>query len=98
MISGEYSIVFLKNIYIFIFSFRYYGSFKGLDADEVTEYTDNVWRTLYKLLKLLSDNPGAKRIAEMSKAKVEKFKQFVPVLQCICNRGLQKRHWDKVTK
>ncbi|CAG9858599.1 unnamed protein product [Phyllotreta striolata] len=76
----------------------YYGPFKGLDADEIAEYTDSVWKVLYKLLKALSDNPGAKRVAEMTKAKVEKFKQFVPVLQCVCNKGLQKRHWDKISE
>jgi len=55
-----------------------------------------MWRTLYKLAKTLNDNPGAKRIAEMVRAKVEKFRQFLPVLQTVCNKGLQKRHWDKV--
>lgn len=81
-----------------IFFQRYYGPFAGLDADEVTDYVENVWRTLYKLAKTLSDNPGAKRIAEMVRAKVEKFRQFLPVLQTVCNKGLQKRHWDMVHK
>lgn len=58
---------------------------------------ENIWRTLYKLAKTLSDNPGAKRIAEMVRAKVEKFKQFLTVLQTVCNKGLQKRHWDMVS-
>lgn len=55
-----------------------------------------MWRTLYKLAKTLHDNPGAKRIAEMVRAKVEKFRQFLPVLQTVCNKGLQKRHWQQV--
>ncbi|XP_023310238.1 dynein heavy chain 3, axonemal [Anoplophora glabripennis] len=76
----------------------YYGPFAGLDADEVTDYIDNVWRTLYKLAKTLSDNPGAKRVAEMVRAKVEKFRQFLPVLQTVCNKGLQKRHWDMISE
>lgn len=77
-------------------NFRYYGSFADLDADQITEYVDSVWRTLYKLAKTLNDNAGAKRMAEMVRAKVEKFRQFLPVLQVVCNKGLQKRHWDKV--
>ncbi|KAL1497384.1 hypothetical protein ABEB36_008364 [Hypothenemus hampei] len=76
----------------------YYGPFADLDAEEITEYVDNMWRTLYKLAKTLSDNPGAKRIAEMVRGKVEKFKQFLPVLQTVCNKGLQKRHWDKISE
>lgn len=60
------------------------------------EEVEAMWRTLYKLSKTLHDNPGAKRIAEMVRAKVEKFKQFLPVLQTVCNKGLQKRHWGMV--
>lgn len=74
----------------------YYGPFYDLNADEITDYVENVWRTLYKLAKTLHDNPGAKRIAEMVRAKVEKFRQFLPVLQTVCNKGLQPRHWEKV--
>ncbi|KAG5895230.1 hypothetical protein JTB14_003447 [Gonioctena quinquepunctata] len=76
----------------------YYGPFCELDADQITENVDAVWRTLYKLAKTLSDNPGAKRIAEMVRAKVEKFKQFLPVIQTICNKGLQRRHWEKISE
>ncbi|CAH1180398.1 unnamed protein product, partial [Phaedon cochleariae] len=76
----------------------YYGPFADLDADQITDYVDGVWRTLYKLAKTLNDNPGSKRIAEMVRAKVEKFKQFLPVLQTICNKGLQKRHWDRISE
>ena len=67
-----------------------------LDAEEVKEEVDNMWRTLYKLAKTLYDIPGAKRIAEMIRAKVEKFRQYVPVLQVVCNKGLQDRHWEQV--
>ncbi|KAJ9576848.1 hypothetical protein L9F63_006622, partial [Diploptera punctata] len=73
----------------------YYGPFLLLDADEVKEEVDNMWRTLYKLAKTLYDIPGAKRIAEMVRAKVEKFRQYVPVLQVVCNKGLQDRHWTQ---
>ncbi|XP_066246402.1 dynein axonemal heavy chain 3 [Euwallacea similis] len=76
----------------------YYGPFAGLDANEITEYVDNMWRTLCKLVKIFSDNPGARRIAEMVRAKVEKFRQFLPVLQTVCNKGLQKRHWNKISE
>lgn len=72
------------------------GPFKDLDAEEIKESVENMWRTLYKLAKTLFDVPGSKRIAEMVRAKVEKFKQFVPVLQTICNPGIQERHWIQV--
>lgn len=72
------------------------GPFKGLDAEEIKEIVDNMWRTLYKLGKTLYDVPGSKRIAEMVRAKVEKFRQYVPVLQTICNPGIRDRHWKQV--
>ncbi|KAI4456226.1 dynein heavy chain family protein [Holotrichia oblita] len=76
----------------------FYGPFKELDADEVKDEVENMWRTLYKLAKVFHDNPGAKRIAEMVRAKVEKFRQFVPVLQTVCNKGLQDRHWAQISE
>lgn len=74
----------------------FYGPFADLDADGVAEEVETMWRTLYKLAKVFFDNPGAKRIAEMIRVKVEKFKYFVPLLQSVCNKGLRQRHWDRV--
>lgn len=74
----------------------YYGPFSVLDADQVREEVENMWRVLYKLAKAFFDNPGAKRVAETVRAKVEKFRQFLPVLQTVCNKGLQPRHWNRV--
>lgn len=86
-----------SNWLIFVLLFvRYYGPFSELDADQVKEEVEGMWRVLYKLAKTFHDNPGARRIAEMVRAKVEKFRQFLPVLQTVCNKGLQPRHWNRV--
>ncbi|KAL1116324.1 hypothetical protein AAG570_005819 [Ranatra chinensis] len=76
----------------------YYGPFMGLDADGIKDTVDNMWKTLYKLAKTFIEVPGSKRIAEMVRGKVEKFRQFVPVLQAICNPGMQQRHWDEISQ
>ncbi|XP_071052042.1 dynein axonemal heavy chain 3 isoform X2 [Onthophagus taurus] len=76
----------------------FYGPFKELDADQIKDDVENMWRTLYKLSKTFHNNPGAKRIADLARAKVEKFRQFVPVLQTVCNKGLQDRHWKEISK
>ncbi|XP_025152566.1 dynein heavy chain 3, axonemal [Harpegnathos saltator] len=76
----------------------YYGSFLGLDAEKVREETDETWRTLYKMSRMLADVPGARRVAEMVRGKVEKFQQFIPVLQIICTPGLQARHWQAISE
>ncbi|XP_043257418.1 dynein axonemal heavy chain 3 [Colletes gigas] len=76
----------------------YYGPFAGLDADAIHETTENIWRTLYRFSRVLTDVPGARRIVETVRGKVEKFRQLVPVLQIICTPGLQKRHWEQISK
>ncbi|XP_018046945.1 PREDICTED: dynein heavy chain 3, axonemal [Atta colombica] len=76
----------------------FYGPFVGLDAEQICEDTENTWRTLYKLSRLLMEVPGARRVAEMVRGKVEKFRQFIPVLQIICTPGLQARHWEAISK
>ncbi|EZA46954.1 Dynein heavy chain 3, axonemal [Ooceraea biroi] len=76
----------------------FYGPFAGLDSDLVREETENTWRTLYKLARALTDVPGARRVAEMVRGKVEKFRQFIPVLQIICTPGLQPRHWESISR
>lgn len=42
---------------------------------------ENHWRTLYKLEKSFSEAPNALRIASAVKAKVESFKELVPMVQ-----------------
>jgi len=76
----------------------FYGPFAGLDADLVRDETESTWRTLYKLSRVLTDIPGARRVAEMVRGKVEKFRQFIPVLQIICTPGLQARHWEAISE
>ncbi|XP_012147752.1 dynein heavy chain 3, axonemal isoform X3 [Megachile rotundata] len=74
------------------------GPFLGLDADEIKEETDNTWRTLYRVARLVADIPGARRVTEMMRGKVEKFKQFVPLLLIICTPGLEQRHWKQMSE
>ncbi|XP_068084555.1 dynein axonemal heavy chain 3 [Anabrus simplex] len=76
----------------------YYGPFMPLDADSIRDESEEMWKNLYKLAKTLYDIPGAKRIAEIVRAKVEKFRQFVPVLEVICNKGLKDRHWRMMSE
>ncbi|KAK6624385.1 hypothetical protein RUM44_011244 [Polyplax serrata] len=76
----------------------YYGPFKGLDDSEIRDEVEAVWRLLYKLAKTFHDVPGSKRVAEIVRAKVEKFRQYIPVLQTICNPGLQERHWQQMSQ
>ena len=56
-----------------------------------------MWRTMYKLTKTLSDQPGPRTIADRCKIKIDKFKQHLPLLHTICNPGIRDRHWDQMS-
>lgn len=75
-----------------------YGPFMKLDAEQVREQTENAWRILYKLTRALSDSAAARRIAEMTRSKVDKFKLYLPLLTSICNPGLKPRHWQNISE
>ncbi|XP_062444589.1 dynein axonemal heavy chain 3 [Rhea pennata] len=74
------------------------GSLQELNADEITEEIGNMWRTIYKLTKSFPDLPGPRRLAENMKYKLDKFKQHLPVLSIVCNRGMKERHWKQISE
>ncbi|XP_052759353.1 dynein axonemal heavy chain 3 [Galleria mellonella] len=76
----------------------YHGPFLGLDAEQIAEDVEAWWKLLYKLGKQLYEYPGAKRIADMVRNKVEKFKVLLPVLCAICNKGMRDRHWARISE
>eukprot|EP00048_Salpingoeca_helianthica_P012919 m.191176 g.191176 ORF g.191176 m.191176 type:complete len:3938 (+) comp15437_c5_seq50:82-11895(+) len=73
------------------------GPFLSLDAEAVSEELGTMWRVVYKLIKTFGDAPGPQKTAEALKTKMDKFKAYVPLLQCICNKGLRTRHWEKIS-
>lgn len=72
------------------------GPFQDRNAEDIQNEVDTMFRTVYKLAKSFSDQPGPQRIANNVKGRIEKFKQHMPVLNTICNPGIRERHWQKV--
>ncbi|XP_032303513.1 dynein heavy chain 3, axonemal isoform X3 [Coturnix japonica] len=75
-----------------------HGSLQKLDADEINEEVGNMWRVMYKLSKTFAELPMLKRLAESTKYKLDKFKQHLPVLSLVCNRGMKERHWEQISE
>lgn len=54
--------------------------------------------TILKLIKQLANNPQAKRVADTVRLKIDKFKVYLPVLDAICQQGLNERHWTQISE
>ncbi|CAL8109272.1 unnamed protein product [Orchesella dallaii] len=74
------------------------GPFMGLDADAISEEVENMWKLMYKLSKVFQDQPGPRKVADTVRSKIERFKQFIPLLMCICNPGIRDRHWKQMSQ
>jgi dynein heavy chain len=82
------------------FKFRigiyFLGTFIGLNAEDISDEVQNMWRNMHKLQKQFADCINPRKVADYTKHKIERFKNYVPVLQVICNPGLKDRHWKQV--
>ncbi|XP_026687539.1 dynein heavy chain 3, axonemal-like, partial [Diaphorina citri] len=69
------------------------GPFKGLNADEIKDKTDFMFRELNQLARKMTRAPGCKMVNDLTRSKLESFRKEVPILQCISNPGMEERHW-----
>lgn len=80
------------------FDYRYYGPFEALNGESIHRDVESMSDTIQKLIKHLANNPQAKRIADQVRMKIDKFKVYLPVLDAICQQGLNERHWALISE
>ena len=66
----------------------YYGPFKGLETGVIQKEVEGMYSTAVTSIKTFHDTPQARRIAETVRAKVEKFRTYLPILHTLCNPGM----------
>jgi len=75
------------------------GPFYKLNPEEVESETNEAFRKLFKSTKYFSGAGGGElrsaplAVAEEGKHKVQSFLEHLPLINAICNPGLQERHW-----
>lgn len=59
-----------------------------------------MWRTAYKLTKIFGhpDTRGPLMAATTMKARLEKFKINMPLINALCNSGIKERHWNMMNE
>lgn len=78
------------------------GPFSRLDAEVVENEVMDAFRKLYKLQKMFAGAGGAEQlpqpleVANVVMARIEGFKEHLPLIMAICNPGLRDRHWAKI--
>lgn len=76
---------------------RYYGPFEGLNGEQIRKEVESMSQIIQKLIKQLATNPQAKRVAEQVRMKIDKFKIYLPILDAICQQGLNDGHWNLIS-
>ena len=63
------------------------GPFQVMNAEDVDNEVNDMWRLMYKLNKTFGDVVGPRTLADKIRRKIEQFKVHLPLLHVICNPG-----------
>ncbi|XP_075130611.1 dynein axonemal heavy chain 3-like [Leptodactylus fuscus] len=76
------------------------GPLLQVNAEEVEEAVQNLWKTSYKLTKAFyhPDLHGPLKVATTIKTKLEKFKINMPLVTALCTPGIKARHWNLMSE
>ncbi|CUT98907.1 dynein heavy chain [Echinococcus multilocularis] len=69
-----------------------------VDAAAVETEITEMYKTIHRLTKILIDQPASLKVAQKLRAKIEKFLEYLPTMQVVCNPGIQQRHWERISE
>jgi hypothetical protein len=73
------------------------SSFIKLDAAGIEQSVTEWCKRMTKLAKSMPRD-DLKGVAESSRAKLDEFKAYLPLIACICNLGMRGRHWQAISE
>ncbi|KAM8971996.1 dynein axonemal heavy chain 3-like [Pelodytes ibericus] len=76
------------------------GPLLKVNAEEVQEELQNLWKTSYKLTKAFyhPDLHGPLKVATTIKTRLEKFKINMRLVTALCTPGIKPRHWNSMSE
>jgi dynein heavy chain len=74
------------------------GPMSKVNPDQVDQDVNNYWRQLYKLERQFQNQPVARKMAAKLRAKVDEFKEYLPLVTTLFNPGMRDRHWDMISE
>ncbi|XP_041110137.1 dynein heavy chain 3, axonemal-like isoform X2 [Polyodon spathula] len=76
------------------------GALLQVSAEEVEEQVQSLWKTSYKLTKVLHhpDLHGPLKAATTIKTKLDKFRINMPLIKALCSPGIKQRHWNLMSR
>ena len=74
------------------------GSLLQLKHEAIEKEVGDTARTLFKLRKTMMNKPEPMKLLESSQREIEKFKEHLPLIQCLANPGMRARHWENVSE
>ena len=74
------------------------GPMSKVQPDQVDQDVNNYWRQLYKLERQFQNQPVARKMAAKLRAKVDEFKEYLPLVSTLFNPGMRDRHWEMISE
>ncbi|KAH3881436.1 hypothetical protein DPMN_005362, partial [Dreissena polymorpha] len=76
------------------------GPLLNVNAEVVEEEIQQLWKTVYKLIKNFAqqDHRGPMRAATTIKSKLQRFQINLPLINALCNPGIKERHWAMMSE
>ncbi|NXU12627.1 DYH1 protein, partial [Pardalotus punctatus] len=68
-----------------------------IEAEELEKNVNESVKTMARCVKQFKDSPDCQSVAMDFRDKMDNFKQYVPLIQGLCNPGMRSRHWEMLS-